>query len=128
MNFLGWLITGLNLVLDGGDTENTTEASVATESVTRAESEASLDGTERSLLSFSEGNHTHSPVDCDDMNVILETALGDEAISDVLGDESIASDFDETLFDDTDASKLEDSTEQMATCDKSEHFPCLSLS
>ena len=123
MNFLGWLITGLNLVLDGGDTENTTEASVATESVTRVESEASLDGTERSLLSFSEGNPNHSPVDCDDMNVILETALGDEAMSDVLGDESIASDFDETLFDDTDdASKLQDSTEQMAACAKSEQL------
>ena len=41
----GWLITGLNLVLGGGETDNTTEASAATESVTRVESEASLDGT-----------------------------------------------------------------------------------
>lgn len=114
----------MRLLLDENGTDNaTTDTGAATASMTRSESDLSFDGTNKSLLSFSEGVNdtslTHT--DHDDMDVILETVLGGDTMSDVLGDASITSELDETIFDD-DASKIEDSSDRLASCEKSEQL------
>jgi hypothetical protein len=124
----GWIITGLQLALNRGEADNTTsETGAATASMTRSESDVSFDGTSRSLCSFPEGSHnSQSQVHCEgDMDVILETALGGlggetDTMSDILGG-SITSELDETLFDD-ETSKLEDPSNQLPSCSKSEQL------
>ena len=121
VGFKGWIITGMQLLLEEGEVDNTTAETGATSaSVARSESEGSLDGTNRSLFSFSDSNHNVNSHD-DDMDAVLENALGD-TVSDILGEESVTSELDETVFDVDDASRMEDRTEKLPTCAKSEQL------
>lgn len=111
----------MQLLLEEGEVDNATaETGTTSASVARSESEVSLDCTNRSLLSFPDGNHNVNTQD-DDMDVVLENALGD-TVSDILGEESVTSELDDTIFDTDDASKQDDLAEQLPTCAKSEQL------
>lgn len=95
----------MQLLLEEGEVDNATaETGTTSASVARSESEVSLDCTNRSLLSFPDGNHNVNTQD-DDMDVVLENALGD-TVSDILGEESVTSELDDTIFDTDDLSLI----------------------
>ncbi|KAL3789748.1 hypothetical protein HJC23_006741 [Cyclotella cryptica] len=122
----GWIITGLKLALEGGGAEcSTTETGAATSSsITRSESDASLDGTNRSMFSFSRDNQhdEHSHIDCEtDAYEILEKVLGDSDVT--IGDGSVTSEMEGHLFEDIDdTSKPGDPSKQVAICTKAEQL------